>query len=170
MLRSSCSKWIRIEPWIWASCPDDCDRHSVKRQRREIAAASDDLANLLTLVQQVFAAHGISPVPPVIPVGGGRSTFLLNLPGTSANFSDALSLVRNGRKVLLRVQDTKPATFLSAAVPRYIVATFHELGGTTVAGAIPSTVFPRTDFTVGQVPVALAAQDLTTIIKRTSQL
>src|SRR5207249_3081981 len=27
-----------------------------------------DLANLLTLVQQVFAAHGISPVPPVIPV------------------------------------------------------------------------------------------------------
>ncbi|HWT87776.1 MAG TPA: FG-GAP-like repeat-containing protein [Candidatus Angelobacter sp.] len=119
-----------------------------------------DLANLLTLVQQVFAAHGISPVPPVIPVGGGRSTFLLNLPSTSANFSDALSLVRNGRKVLLRVQDTKPATFFAGQrFPVTLSLLSTSLGGTTVTGAIPSTVFPRTDFTVGQVPVALAAQD-----------
>jgi len=119
-----------------------------------------DLANLLTLVQQVFAAHGISPVPPVIPVGGGRSTFLLNLPGTSANFSDALSLVKNGRKVLLRVQDTKPATFfIGSRFPVTLSLLSASLGGTTVTGAIPSTVFPRTDFTVGNLPVALAAQD-----------
>jgi len=119
-----------------------------------------DLANLLTLVQQVFAAHGISPVPPVIPVGGGRSTFLLNLPSTSANFSDALSLVRNGRKVLLRVQDTKPATFfIGQRFPVTLSLLSTSLGGTTVVGAIPSTVFPRTDFTVGQVPVAVAAHD-----------
>src|SRR2546430_3801441 len=119
-----------------------------------------DLANLLTLVQQVFAAHGISPVPPVIPVGGGRSTFLLNLPGTSANFADALSLVRNGRKVLLRVQDTKPATFfIGQRFPVTLSLLSTSLGGTTITGAIPSTVFPRTDFTVGQVPVALTAKD-----------
>src|SRR2546430_15725236 len=119
-----------------------------------------DLANLLTLVQQVFAAHGISPVPPVIPVGGGRSTFLLNLPGTSANFSDALSLVRNGRKVLLRVQDTKPATFfIGQRFPVTLSLLSTSLGGNTVAGANPSTGFPRTEFTVGQVPVALPAQD-----------
>jgi hypothetical protein len=119
-----------------------------------------DLANLLTLVQQVFAAHGISPVPPLIPVGGGRSTFLLNLPGTSANFSDALSLVKNGRKVLLRVQDTKPATFfIGQRFPVTLSLLSASLGGTTVTGAIPSTVFPRTDFDVGQVPVAIAAKD-----------
>src|SRR5258706_3077693 len=119
-----------------------------------------DLANLLTLVQQVFAAHGISPVPPVIPVGGGRSTFLLNLPSTSANFSDALSLVRNGRKVLLRVQDTKPATFFAGQrFPVTLSLLSTSLGGTTVTGAIPSTAFPRTDFTVGQLPVALTAKD-----------
>ncbi len=119
-----------------------------------------DLANLLTLVQQVFAAHGISPVPPVIPVGGGRSTFLLNLPGTSANFSDALSLVKSGRQVFMRVQDTKPATFfVGQRFPVTLSLLSTSLGGTAVAGAIPSTVFPRTDFNVGQVPVALATGD-----------
>lgn len=119
-----------------------------------------DLANLLTLVQQVFAAHGISPVPPVIPVGGGRSTFLLNLPGTTANFSDALSLVKSGRQVFMRVQDTKPATFfVGQRFPVTLSLLSTSLGGTAVAGSIPSTVFPRTDFTVGQVPVALATGD-----------
>src|SRR5579859_687593 len=119
-----------------------------------------DLANLLTLVQQVFAAHGISPVPPVIPVGGGRSTFLLNLPGTSANFSDALSLVKNGREVLLRVQDTKPATFfIGQRFPVTLSLLSSSIGNTAVAGAIPSTVFPRTDFNVGQIPVAVVAAD-----------
>src|SRR5262249_8402478 len=119
------------------------------------------LANLLTLVQQIFAAHGISPVPPVIPVGGGRSTFLPNLPGTSANFSDALSLVKSGRQVFMRVQDTKPATFfVGQRFPVTLSLLSPSLGGTAVAGAIPSTVFPRTDFNVGKVPVALVAADL----------
>lgn len=118
-----------------------------------------DLANLLTLVQQVFAAHGISNVP-VIPVGGGRSTFLLNLPGTTANFSDALSLVKSGREVLMRVQDTKPATFFSGQrFPVTLSLLSTSLGGTTVTGAIPAAVFPRTDFNVGQIPIAVAAHD-----------
>lgn len=121
-----------------------------------------DFANLLTLVQQIFAAQGITSVPPVIPVGGGRSTFLLNLPGTSAKFSDALSLVKTGREVLMRVQDTKPATlFIGQRFPVTLSLLSTSLGGTTVGGAIPSTVFPRTDFNVGQVPVAVAAGDFT---------
>ncbi len=121
-----------------------------------------DLANLLSLLQQVFAAQGISPVPPVIPVGGGRSTYLLNLPGTSANFADALSLVKSGREVLMRVQDTKPATFfIGQRFPVTLSLLSTSLGGTTVGGTIPSTVFPRTDFNVGQTPVAVAAGDFT---------
>src|SRR5262249_43214095 len=121
-----------------------------------------DFANLLTLVQQVFAAQGVNPVPPVIPVGGGRSTFLLNLPGTTANFSDALSLVKSGRQVLMRAQDTKPATlFIGQRFPVTLSLLSTSLGGTTVSGAIPSTLFPRTDFNVGQVPVAVAAGDFT---------
>jgi len=122
-----------------------------------------DLANLLTLVQQVFAAQGgAGSLPPVIPVGGGKSTFLLNLPGTTANFSDALSLVKTGREVLMRVQDAKPATFFAGQrFPVTLSLLSTSLGGTTVGGAIPSTVFPRTDFNVGQVPVAVAAGDFT---------
>ncbi len=117
-------------------------------------------ANLLTLLQQVFAAHGITPPPPVIPIGGGKSTYLLNLPSTTANFSDALSLVRTGREVLMRAQDTKPATlFIGQRFPVTLSLLSTSLGGTTVAGAIPSTVFPRTDFNVGQLPVALASKD-----------
>src|SRR5262249_50777809 len=106
-----------------------------------------DFANLLTLVQQIFAAQGITSIPPVILVGGGRSTFLLNLPGTTANFSEALSLVKTGREVLMRVQDTKPATFFAGQrFPVTLSLLSTSLGGTTVGGAIPSTVFPRTDF------------------------
>jgi tetratricopeptide (TPR) repeat protein len=126
----------------------------------KILEQATDFANLLTLVQQVFAAQGITSVPPVVPVGGGKSTFLLSLPGTTANFSDALSLVRTGREVLMRVQDAKPATFfVGQRFPVTLSLLSTSLGGTTVAGAIPSTVFPRTDFNVGQLPVAVAAKD-----------
>src|SRR5262249_33241092 len=112
------------------------------------------------LVNQVFTAKGITPAPPVIPVGGGKSTYLLNLPSTSANFSDALSLVKTGREVLMRVQDTKPATFfVGQRFPVTLSLLSTSLGGTTVTGAIPSTIFPRTDFNVGQTPVAVAAED-----------
>jgi len=126
----------------------------------KILQQATTLANLLTLVQQVFAAHGITPAPPVVPVGGGKSTFLLNLPSTSANFADALSLVKTGREVLMRVQDTKPATFfIGSRFPVTLSLLSTSLGATVVSGTIPSTVFPRTDFTVGQTPVAVAAQD-----------
>ena len=126
----------------------------------KILEQATDFANLLTLVQQVFAAQGITSVPPVVPVGGGKSTFLLSLPGTTANFSDALSLVRTGREILMRVQDAKPATFfVGQRFPVTLSLLSTSLGGTTVAGAIPSTVFPRTDFNVGQLPVAVAAKD-----------
>ncbi|GAC1632344.1 MAG: hypothetical protein NVS9B14_05480 [Candidatus Acidiferrum sp.] len=119
-----------------------------------------DLANLLTLVQQVFAAQGITSIPPVVPVGGGKSTFLLSLPGTTANFADALSLVKSGRQVFMRVQDTKPATFfVGQRFPVTLSLLSTSLGGKAVGGAIPSTVFPRTDFNVGQVPVAVATGD-----------
>ncbi|MBS1841222.1 MAG: VCBS repeat-containing protein [Acidobacteria bacterium] len=123
-------------------------------------AQATDFANLVTLLQQVFAAQGISALPPVIPVGGGKSTYLLNLPGTTANFSDALSLVRTGREVLMRVQDTKPATlFIGQRFPVTLSLLSTSLGGTSVRGAIPSTIFPRSDFNVGQTPVALTSKD-----------
>lgn len=140
--------------------PTNATAYALSSSDVKLLQQATSLANLLTLVNQVFTAKGITPAPPVIPVGGGKSTYLLTLPSTSANFSDALSLVKTGREVLMRVQDTKPATFfIGQRFPVTLSLLSTSLGGTTVTGAIPSTIFPRTDFNVGQTPVAVAAQD-----------
>lgn len=119
------------------------------------------LANLLTILQQIFTARGITTsATSVVPVGGGKSTYLLGLPSATANFSEALSLVRSGREILLRAEDKKPATFfVGTRFPVTLSLLSASLGGTVLGGALTGTTFPRTDFTVGAVPVAIAAAD-----------
>jgi len=130
---------------------------------------ASDLSNALTILGQLFSAQGISSIPGFTLVGGGYSTFLLTLPSTAANFSDALTLVQSGRQVLLRAQDGKPATFFVG--DRYPITlsllsgslgtgtgTSTTNGSVPVIGALPSsTQFPETTFNVGNNPVALAA-------------
>jgi Flp pilus assembly secretin CpaC len=120
-----------------------------------------DIANLLTLVAQVFSANGITASPTdVLPVGGGKSTFLLTMPSASATFSNGLSLVKSGRQILMRAQDGKAATFfVGQRFPVTLSLLSTSLGGTTIGGAVTSTVFARTDFAVGNAPVAVVAQD-----------
>jgi Flp pilus assembly secretin CpaC len=120
-----------------------------------------DIANLLTLVAQVFSAQGITASPTnVLPVGGGKSTFLLTMPSASATFSHALSLVKSGRQILMRAQDGKAATlFVGQRFPVTLSLLSTSLGGTTLGAAVSSTVFARTDFPVGNNPVAVVAQD-----------
>jgi Flp pilus assembly secretin CpaC len=120
-----------------------------------------DIANLLTLVAQVFSARGITASPTdVLPVGGGRSTFLLTMPSASATFSTGLSLVKSGRQILMRAQDGKAATFfVGQRYPVTLSLLSTSLGGTTVGAAVSSTVFARTDFAVGKAPVAVVTQD-----------
>jgi Flp pilus assembly secretin CpaC len=124
--------------------------------------AATDLTNLLTLISQVFTARGITASPTdVLPVGGGKSTFLLTMPNASAKFSDGLSLVKSGREILMRAQDGKPATFfVGQRYPVTLSLLSTSLGGTTVGGAVTSTTFAQTNFAVGQNPVAVVAQDL----------
>src|SRR6266404_504069 len=128
---------------------------------------ASDLNNALTILGQLLSAKGLSSIPGFTLVGGGYTTFLLTLPGVAANFSDALSLVRSGRQVLLRAQDGKPATFfvgdhfpvtlslLSASLGTAAnpAATTPSLGVTT------PTTFPETSFAVGNNPVAIASTD-----------
>ncbi len=61
---------------------------------------ASDLTNALTILGQLFSAKGITSIPGFTLVGGGYSTFLLTLPSTAANFSDALTLVQSGRQIL----------------------------------------------------------------------
>ena len=121
--------------------------------------SSTTLTNLLTNIQQVFAARGFSGIPPVVPIGGGLSTFLLTLPSFAANFSETLSLVQSGRQVLLRAQDGKPASFFVG--DRFPITLSLLSGGqgnaATLTGLPASTIFPETSFTVGKNPVALVA-------------
>lgn len=119
------------------------------------------LQNLVTTLQQIFNARGIStPATSVIPVGGGKSTYLLGLPSATASFSEALSLVRSGREILLRSENGKPATFfVGTRFPVTLSLLSASLGGTVVGGTPTGTIFPRTDFNVGAVPVALTADD-----------
>jgi Flp pilus assembly secretin CpaC len=120
-----------------------------------------DITNLLSLVAQVFTGRGITASPTdVLPVGGGKSTFLLTMPSATATFSSALSLVKSGRQILMRAQDGKAATvFVGQRFPVTLSLLSTSLGGTTVGAAVSSTVFARTDFAVGNNPVAVVAQD-----------
>src|SRR5216684_7194394 len=125
--------------------------------------SSTNLTNLLTNIQQVFAGKGFSGVPPVVPIGGGLSTFLLTLPSLAANFSDTLSLVQSGRQVLLRAQDGKPASFfIGDRFPITLSLLSGSVGNaSTLAGLPASTIFPETNIFVGANPSALVANNFT---------
>ncbi len=125
--------------------------------------SSTTLTNLLTNIQQVFAGKGFSGIPPVIPIGGGLSTFLLTLPTGAANFSNSLSLVQSGRQVLLRAQDGKPATFfVGDRFPITLSLLSGSVGNASGLTGLPaSTIFPETSFTVGANPSALVANSFT---------
>jgi Flp pilus assembly secretin CpaC len=130
--------------------------------------SSTDLTNLLTNLSQLLTAKGIASTASLFPFGGGLSTFLLTLPGTAANFSDTLSLVRSGRQVLLRAQDGKPATFFVGDRYPITLSLLSEStggagnqGGITSVAALAGTTFPETTFNVGKNPAALAANTFT---------
>lgn len=137
---------------------------------RQVRAAQSTTA-LLTLLATIFggpigaaASSGVAnlaaSIPGFVAIGGGKSTFLLTLPGASADFSQGLSLVQSGRQVLLRAQDGKPATFfVGDRYPITLSLLSESLGGsnfTANPGGTGVTV-PLQQFTVGQAPVALVA-------------
>ncbi|MGH9713763.1 MAG: FG-GAP-like repeat-containing protein [Candidatus Acidiferrales bacterium] len=95
-----------------------------------------------------------SLLPPLIAFGGGYTTFLATLPGAAANFSEMLSLVRHGRRILLRAEDGKPATFFVGERFPVTLAqfspSFEGVGG-NVPG-VNSTSFPETNLATGISP------------------
>jgi len=116
---------------------------------------ANNLSELQTLLAGIFgtavnagATSVSSLIPPLIAVGGGKTTFLLTLPGAALDFSDALSLVHSGRQVLLRAQDGKPATFfVGDRFPVTLALLSGSLGTSSAlanraARAIPSLALP----------------------------
>jgi tetratricopeptide (TPR) repeat protein len=126
-----------------------------------------DFTTLATLLASIFggpaggaAVSAASLIPPIIALGGGRTTFLLTLPGAAASFSDALSLVRSGRQILLRAQDGKPATFfVGDRFPVTLSLLSGSLGTSNFIPGLSNSILPTTDFAVGVGPVAIIAAD-----------
>ncbi len=131
-------------------------------QANNLSALQTLLAGIFGGTGNVGAASLSSLIPPLIAVGGGKTTFLLTLPGAAADFSDALSLVQSGRQVLLRAQDGKPATFFVGDRFPVTLSLLSGSLGTAAFTANPGGVsnpFPSTSYPAGVGPVALVAAD-----------
>ena len=140
---------------------------------RELQQAQSS-GTLLQAIQSIFGTQNplaassgaAAAIPPLIAFGGGHTIFLATLPGAAANFSRTLSMVQRAQRVLLRVQDGRPATFFVgehfpitlALLSASLVAPVSQLASSALGGNLTGT-FPRTDFTVGHSPNAIAIAD-----------
>ncbi len=103
-----------------------------------------------------------SLIPPVIAFGGGKSTFVATVPGAAANFSQMLSLVQHGRRILLRAQDGQPATFfVGDRVPVELSSFTASLSGTgTSVAGLSASDFPTTNYSAGNGPTFVSTASL----------
>ena len=148
-----------------------------------VTQAESGLPGLIAVLTQIFggsALGGLSPtqlagllgsgqvnvaslIPPLLAFGGGASTFLYTLPGAAANFSDMLSLVRHGRRILLRAGDNRPATFFVGERFPVSLAQFSPSLGTGGGLSIPgvtTTSLPITNYPTGNGPDFVTTTDL----------
>jgi hypothetical protein len=148
-----------------------------------VAEAESGLPGLIAVLTQIFGSSslgGLSPtqlagllgsgqvnvgslIPPVIAFGGGASTFLATMPGAAASFSEMLSLVRHGRRILLRAQDNQPATFFVGERFPVSLAQFSASLGSSPGTSIPGvsgTNFPITNLATGNAPDFVTTADL----------
>ena len=141
--------------------PQSAKIYSISSQ--DVQQAAQSAQGLINVINQIF---GSSSIPPVIAFGGGATTFLATLPGAAANFGEMLSLVRNGRRILLRAQDGQPATFfVGDRVPVSLTTFAPSLTSTGLTSASTgsvsaATVAPLTNYAVGNSPAFVAADSL----------
>jgi len=125
---------------------------------------------LLTILATIFgtAATGglaslATAIPPIAAIGGGKTMFLLTLPSVSADFSEALSLVQSGSQVLMRAQDSKPATFfVGERYPVTLSLLSGSLGSTPFVAnpGCTGVTIPTQQFAVGKGPVSMVSSDI----------
>jgi type II secretory pathway component GspD/PulD (secretin) len=127
---------------------------------------------LLQALQSIFGSQNplassggaAAAIPPLIAFGGGDTLFLATLPGASATFAKTLSMVQSAERVLLRVEDGRPATFFVgehypitlALLSASLASPASQLSTASLTGAVS---FPRTDYPVGHTPSSIAVAD-----------
>jgi hypothetical protein len=139
-------------------------------QIRQLQTAQNN-GSLAAVLQSLFGSGGAlaafgggigSVLPPLIALGGGRTTFLATMPGATANFSQTLSAVRSARRILLRAQDGKTATFFVGdryPIDLALLSSSLTTSPTGLAAGLISGSLPGQDFAAGTGPVALALAD-----------
>ena len=139
--------------------PQTSTAYSVSQQ--DVQLAQSGSAGLLDVIEQVF---GTTTPPPLVAFGGGLSTYLATLPGASANFSEMLTLVHDGRRILLRAEDGKPATFFVGDRYPVSLAQYSSSllsGSSTGTGTGVSTEgLPITNYAAGNSPAFITNASL----------
>jgi hypothetical protein len=128
---------------------------------QEITEAQQSESGLINVIEQVLGTSSLaSGIPPVIAFGGGISTFLATLPGAAANLSEMLSLVRYGRRILLRAEDGQPATFF---VGERFPVSLSQYSASLVSGSgsgVSSLISPISNYATGTTPSFVATTSL----------
>ena len=135
--------------------PETAQTFSVSSAQIQEAEASEE--GLLDVLQQVF---GSTTIPGLIAFGGGLTTQFATLPGASANFSEMLSLVKSGRRILLRAEDGQKATFF---VGQRIPVSLSTYSASFVSGqgvSSSSVANPIVNYPAGNAPSFVATTSL----------
>ncbi|MGH9814845.1 MAG: FG-GAP-like repeat-containing protein [Candidatus Acidiferrales bacterium] len=117
---------------------------------------------LADLLRRIFGATGTGfglagLVPPLIAFGGGQTVALATLPGASAEFSEMYSVLRRGRRMLLRSLDGETAQFFLG--DRFPINFSVLSQGIGVGGGDVPLAPGRVDFAVGDAPSAVVSID-----------
>ena len=130
---------------------------------QDVTEALGSFEGLQRVIQRIFGSSATttgSLLPPFIVFGGGQTRFLATLPGAAVDFSDTFSLIRQGRRVLMRAQDSQPATFfVGDRFPISLAVLTPSLTTTAALFATTSGVIARFDFATGDNPDSLIAAE-----------
>jgi hypothetical protein len=123
---------------------------------------SQTTQQLIGIIQTIFgpaaAGGGLGGLlPPLIAFGGGKTFYLSTLPSATVNYSQTFSLVKSAQRLILRSQDSKPATFfIGTRFPITLASLSADLQTSNfIQGALP-----RTDFLTPAAPSAVVTTSL----------
>jgi hypothetical protein len=135
--------------------PQSAQAFTVSSQEIQEAAASEE--GLVNVIEQVLGTSSAN----VIAFGGGLTTYFATLPGASADFAQMLSLVRHGRRILLRVQDGQPATFfVGDRIPVSLSSFSPSLLNGSLSPTSGAIANPLTNYATGNSPSFVATSVL----------
>ncbi|HEV2289061.1 MAG TPA: FG-GAP-like repeat-containing protein [Candidatus Acidoferrales bacterium] len=148
---------------------------------QEIQEAQAGGSSLISAIEQVFGSSSAlgalstgqisslvgsgavglgSLIPPLVAFGGGKTTFLATLPGAAAAFSDTLSTVKSGQRIVLRAEDDQPVSFfVGDRVPITLAQYSSSVVPSGLVPGVSSNMFPESTIATGNDPVAVVTAD-----------